>query len=493
MNLLFDSAPWTSPGISPAVADAVRIGCGVLMLVTLVRLVPDARRYFLSERWGGYGERGWRVDSIQNPVVLPVLLMAWIGACIALAAGRYPTIAAAINLGCCYYFFIAMRWRGVLRGLGAPGFIATWLAAAVFLIELTRRHIPDAQGLALFALQIDFALIFMAAGVYKLMAGYRSGDGMELGMVNPQWGYWGRQWARVSPVHPMFRFFNEMAWGTEVVAGLLMLLPQTRFLGAVLIFFSFIFIATQIRLGFLCEMVMVCCLVFFYPGSAGDVVASTLLPSSTAPPVSLWNPWIGRTLEALLWAYVILLPFARIGQSYNMFAKKALPGFLQALLDVYTNVFGLILWRVFSADHTNFVIRIYALDSAGRRSLLSHWEQHRRFFARFNQVGEAIVVTTLFTALKYYPSNNALFIDRLLRYSRTLPSHDSGRFVFEHVTIAKTADRFELRPAAEFTVDLAAKTVDEVTLDRSRSVRAAVAGSPLHEGARPGSYVPLKP
>ncbi len=157
VNLLFDSAPWTSPGISPAVADALRIGCGVLMLITLIRLVPDARRYFLSERWGGYGERGWRVDLIQNPVVLPALLIAWIGACIALAAGRYPTIAAAINLGCCYYFFIAMRWRGVLRGLGAPGFIATWLAAAVLLIELTRRHIPELQGLALFALQIDFA------------------------------------------------------------------------------------------------------------------------------------------------------------------------------------------------------------------------------------------------------------------------------------------------------------------------------------------------
>ena len=38
----------------------------------------------------------------------------------------------------------------------------------------------------------------LAAGVYKLLAGYRHGDGMELGMVNPQWGYWGRQWARVS-------------------------------------------------------------------------------------------------------------------------------------------------------------------------------------------------------------------------------------------------------------------------------------------------------
>jgi len=492
VNLLLDSAPWTAPSIGPSVADALRIGCGVLMLATLVRLVPDARRYFLSERWGGYGERGWRVDLIQNPVVMPALLVAWIGACIALAAGWSPTIAAVINLACCYYFFIAMRWRGVLRGLGAPGFMATWLAAAVLLIELTRRHIPDVQALAIFVLEIDFALIMLAAGVYKLLAGYRHGDGMELGMVNPQWGYWGRKWAQVSPTHPAFRFFNEMAWGTEVVAGLLMLFPQTRFIGAALILLSFIFIATQIRLGFLCEMVIVCCLVFFHPGSAGDAVASALLPTSAPPVVSLLDPWIGRLLSAVLWAYVVLLPFARFGQSYNMFVKKALPGALQAVLDFYTNVFGLVLWRVFSADHTNFVIRIYALDTAGRRSLVSNWEQYRRFFARFNQVGEAIVVTTLFTALKYYPSNNALFVDRLLRYSRTLPRRGGDRFVFEHVTVAKAADRFELRPAAEFTVDVAAKTVDEVTLDPTRSVRAGVAGSPLHEGARPGSYVPLK-
>jgi ABC-type bacteriocin/lantibiotic exporter with double-glycine peptidase domain len=36
VSLLIDSAPWTSPSISPAVADGLRIGCGVLMLITLV-------------------------------------------------------------------------------------------------------------------------------------------------------------------------------------------------------------------------------------------------------------------------------------------------------------------------------------------------------------------------------------------------------------------------------------------------------------------------
>jgi peptidoglycan biosynthesis protein MviN/MurJ (putative lipid II flippase) len=135
---------------------------------------------------------------------MPALLVAWMGACIALAAGWSPTIAAAINLACCYYFFIAMRWRGVLRGLGAPGFMATWLAAAVLLIELTRRHIPELQALAIFVLQIDFALIMLAGRRLQAPGRLSSWRRMELGMVNPQWGYWGRTWAQVSPTHPCF-------------------------------------------------------------------------------------------------------------------------------------------------------------------------------------------------------------------------------------------------------------------------------------------------
>ena len=32
-----------------------------------------------------------------------------------------------------------------------------------------------------------------------------------------------------------------------------------------------------------------------------------------------------------------------------------------------------------------------------------------------------ICLTSLFTTLKYYPSNDAIFRERLLRYARTLP------------------------------------------------------------------------
>src|SRR5205814_2094741 len=114
-------------------------------------------------------------------------------------------------------------------------------------------------------------------------AGYRTNDGMELGMVNPEWGYWGSLWGNMPPGHLLFRVFNQMAWGTEVVAGILMLFPQTRFIGGAIILLSFIFIASQIRLGFLCEMVIVVCLIFFHPGSAGDRVLALAMPGAVAP------------------------------------------------------------------------------------------------------------------------------------------------------------------------------------------------------------------
>ena len=491
-ELFLGSEPWLFPSLSPAVAAFMRVGLGVLMLLTLLRAIPLARWYFISERWGGYGERGWRVDLIQNPIVLPLLYLAWIAANIGLVVGRMTVVAAGVNLLFAYYFFIAMRWRGVLRGMGAPGFIAFWLSAAVCFLEATAHYAPSMQGLVIFVFQIDFALIMMAAGLYKFVAGYRHGEGMELGMVNPEWGYWGAFWARFSPASPLFRLFNEMAWGTEVVAATLMLLPPTRSLGGAIMLLSFIFIGSQIRLGFLCEMVMVCCCIFFQPGSAGDALITAMMPATAITPVLTAPNWAVAAVTVFLWAYVLLLPVARVGLSYNLIKKRALPGWLQPLLDVYTNLFGLILWRVFSADHTNFLINIYETSADGSRRLISSWTKIWRYHHRFNQVAEGITVTTLFTTLKYYPSNQQIFRDRLLRYSRTVPRQAGNGLVYEYVAVIKMPDRFDLRPIAEFVVDVERELIEEITLDPTRSIRAPIAASPVHEAARPGTYAPLK-
>jgi hypothetical protein len=466
------------PSLNPATEDLIRRAYGLLLLATLACALPHAQRYFLSERWGGYGQRGAFVDAIQNPVGATLALVTWMACAVALLAGRYVAFASAINVALCWYFFVRMRWRSLLRGMGAPGYITFWLGAAVCLLTLARALAPAAHDVALWTIQVDFALIMVSAGVYKFAAGYRTGDGMDLGMVNPEWGYWPDRWRRWPPSHKVFRFLNEAAWSTEVVAGVLMLIPATRVVGAALILASFVFIATQIRLGFLCEMVIVCCLLFL-PGEPARTALTAAAPSQSA-------------LVAVLWAYVIVLPFVRAGLFYNQLAHKALPRLVQAALDGYANLFGLIIWRVFSADIVNFFVRVWERPrDAKTRRLVSDYEGLTGL-RRFRQVAEAIVITSVFTTLKYYPSNRALFVERLVRYARTIPHVPGSTLVFEWVGVVKGSERFEFVPATEYFVDVAAATVTDHVIADHLSVSAAVAKSPVHEGARPGSYAPLR-
>jgi hypothetical protein len=99
----------------------------------------------------------------------------------------------------------------------------------------------------------------------------------------------------------------------------------------------------------------------------------------------------------------------------------------------------------------------------------------------------------VFTTLKYYASNAALFEQRLLRYARTLPCDRDHLLVFEYVSLVKAPSCFEFVPVAEYTVDLLDNSIRRTVLRAELSVHDAHAGSPLHEGIVPGSYLPLQP
>jgi hypothetical protein len=483
--------PHFYPQLSAETQAFVRFGYGVCMLGTLVFAAPQARRFFISDRWGGYAASSRDVDLLQNPYVLPVVYAAWLASDALLAAGVATVWAALVNLVLCRELFIRMRWKGVLRGMGAPGFISYWLGGAVFLLELTSRYASDARPLALLVIQVDFALIFLSAGIYKLLAGYRRNYGVDLGLVNPQWGYWWRRWLRVRPDHAVFVGLNQLGWATEIVAAVLMLIPPTRFLGGAIIVLTFAFIATQIRLGLLCELVMLGGVLFFHPGSLGARLVHALfswVPGIVGPYHSIG--WLTTTLTVLLWAYLAVLPIAHLGLATNLYLRRAVPGRLQRALERYTNLFGIIVWRVFSVDVVGFFIRIYRSQrtDVSSRTLVSRWGWRNGL--RYAQVGEAIAVTTLFTTLKYYPSNNDLFVERLLRYARTVPHDEREVLVFEYVSVLKGRDQWEHAPVAEYVVDVPAASVEERVLDHRVAVRDAHVHSPVHEGARPGTYAP---
>jgi hypothetical protein len=476
------------PEISPALQTFVRAGTGVLMLLTLVWALPHRRRFFLSERWGGYAESRPDVDRLHNPAAYPLILLLWIACCAGLMLDVATVPAAFVNLLLCRYYFVHMRWKGVLRGMGAPGVMSYWLAAVVLLLEFTRRHAPDLQSVALLVAQIDFALIMLSAGIYKWTAGYAQGEGMDLGMVNPMWGYWWRAFRLMSPRKALFRWLNHLAWVTEVAAAVLMLAPhpRARAAGGLLVTVSFLFILTQIRLGWLGEQLMLCGLLFVPPGHAIDrMVASwvTVTPAGGEAPA-----WVQLLLSGFLWGYIAILPLAYAGLFYNFYARRRLAPALQIVLERYTSFFGLIIWRVFSVDHLNFFIRIYAQRPGQGRTLMSRYGSLSAL--RFCHVGECIAIATLFTTLKYYPSNPALFEARLRRYARTLECPAGGTIVFEYVAVRKTDTEYAYVSVVEYVFDPSDEAIMIHPLEPGFDVHAPASTSPVREGFVPGSYAP---
>ena len=473
----------------------IRAAYGVLLFATLLMTLGPSRWFFTTERYGGYAKSDPVTDRIQNPAVLPCILVLWFLSAVMMVLGQYPVWSSFINLLLCRYFFIHMRWKGILRGMGAPGFMTYWLGACVFFLEYGLHMDPSEtiRSVAVTLFRFDFAAIMISAGVYKLVCGYPKNEGMEYGMVNPWWGYWWRYYQKVPASHLVFRLLNHLAYGTEIVAGILMLIPATASFGAWLIIVSFIFIATQIRLGFLCEMVMVSALIFMEPGSFADQVIRGWFaePALTGQTVSGPVQYLNGTIAWLLLGYILLLPLAHAGLWYNFLRQKALPGRLQRILELYTNFFGIIIWRVFTIDVVNFFANIYIVEKeTGKRTLYSRFgaaDWKSRF--RYLHVGEFVCLASIFTTLKYYPTNHALFEERLVRYARTVPCPPGSVVIFEYQGVRKMPDGFEFVPVVEYVVDIYRRTIEERMLDTSFTVHADI--SPVHEARYPGTYVPV--
>jgi hypothetical protein len=484
-----------SPGLSLPAQAFIRTCYGILLFALLFMTLPQSKRFFVSERFGGYAKSSPWIDKIQNPTILPLIIALWFACAVALAGGFYTVLAGFVNFILCRYFFIQMRWKGILRGMGAPGFMAYWLGACVLFLEYGLHLDPSGKvrEFAILVFGIDFAFIMLSAGFYKIISGYQTNEGMEYGMVNPWWSYWWRYFKQLPPTHVVFRLLNHAAYATEVAGGVLMIFPATRSVGAWFIILGFFFIATQIRLGFLCEMVIVSALIFMQPGSFADRFFAALFaePEIKTAAISLPLDSVNTVIVCMLAGYLFFLPLAHAGLWYNFLWRKAFPAGLQKLLELYTNCFGIIIWRVFTIDVINFFANIYIVDvKTEARRLYSRFgalDWNSRF--RYCHVGEFVCLASVFTTLKYYPSNRGLFEERLMRYARTVPCPIGSVLLFEYTNIQKLHHGFEFVPAVEYVVDVHRGTVEERLMTPDFSVH--VEASPVHEARYPGTYVSL--
>jgi hypothetical protein len=487
---------------------------GALFFLDLLAYLPMFEPFFGSSSKLDPSCEGRPMSSLS-------LQLLWLASALALmAGGRVLKLAASIFFYATFrHFYINSRWSSIRRGGGAPGFMSHW--TAFFLVLLQLSTFLDGTGwlthrMATMA-RLDFAVIMICAGVYKYMIGYLKNDGMEYGRVNPLWGYRWRRDRHIDPAGLYETFSNIMGSLVEITSGIMMLHRGTEVIGATMISLSFVFIGTMIRLGRLAWLMAVLPLIYC-PNFETSLVSAT--------PFSLPLPGpVIAALGALALAYMMTLPLVKFTQYYNLFANRNLPQPLQRWITSFANAVPIIIWRVFTPDVTNFYVRIYAIE--GEREVpilcedtygLRDWQRPWRKL-RFLHVTESIALTSVFTTLKYFPSNRELFDQKLLTYARTL-GQGLKKLRFEYVSIqklpieqiallpqgsvygdhdgssarradgrSKVGNRFAFVHVGNFYVNLEKGRVYEEKLLPGFDFSAPSRFSPVRESAAPGSYV----
>lgn len=475
----------------------IRTVYGILLFILFTIILPFSKVYFTSERYGGCLQPPSWCERFLSPLTYRFLMVLWMGSVASLALGIAPLLFSLINLLLCRLFFVQMRWISSLRGMGAPGFMSYWLAAAVFLLEYA-TYCGDAGGklrsLVVLTLQVDFGVIMIDAGINKIMHGYSRNVGMDYGMANPAWGYWSDFFKKIPPNNFFFRFLNHSAYFFEILGGVLMLIPPTRWLGGAIICASFLFVKMVIRLGVLCDMLMLITVLYTQRGGWFHQLLLSFLPPVPSEIMGRYAVplWVNQILTVCLWSYIVLLPLSKLGLYYNFYLKKRLPSFLQKVLEVFTINFGIILWRVFTIELIDLFIRIYFEDkTTGERTPYSRfgrwkWGENNRFL----WVGESIMSLILFNTLRYFPQTD-LFRKRLLCYAKTMPCPNNSIVVFEYVVMIPSEKGYDYIPGREFRVDLSKGSIEEVTLNETAlHLHQKRTGSPVRASERPGSYAP---
>lgn len=479
--------------LSWSVQTLLRTGFALCMLGMLSLSLPSARRFFGTEKYGGYADDGPFLNLIFSPLGRVVFLAAWIASACWLFMDKHTVLASLFCLLSCRFCFIGLRWRSISRGMGAPGFMLYWLAALIFFLEYTRFYDPSGylRMLAILTFKVDFAVIMLCAGQYKLFSGYPQNNGMERGMVNPWWGRLRARYRHLRPDHLVFKFLNHCAYLGELVFGAMMLYAPTAEAGGLLMAGSFVFIFCHIKLGYLCHTVIVCCFLYCRPGGLVD----GLLPA-VAEPAATGHPAFGLlnlVFGAFLLSYLLLLPVVKLGTYYNFYGKKRWPEKWQSFQDRWTNLWGIIIWRVFTIDNTNFYVNAFVEDRVtGRRELYSVPEEYSLAKGmRYCHVCEFVCYVSIFTTLKYFPSNSPLFTKKLMRYAATIP-HDRREqvLVFQWVDIKKDQGAFIDVPSKEYKVDLQIGELTVTDLADGSSATDSLRFSELVEGDVVGSYAP---
>lgn len=441
-------------------------------------LIPGGYRFFIPNKHGGYLSNAL---SFHIPGRFTTVALFWIFLNITnLQAQNLPLkiILFLLNTLIANYFFIFLRHSNIGRGMGAPGYFtyfSNFIGLCVSFGAFT--NMLQLQSIIKQAILILLGGIFVISGLYKLNSGFTLKDsyGLNVGLCNEMWSRWPNLFMKIPPKSWIFKTAQFISsWG-EIFGGLLLITGYFSKLGAVVLIAMFLGIGLLVRLGLLIPQLIFCLsLPFVDFSSRSDKLGYQFNAMTTLLIVGLYLFVMGEMLT-----YIIFLSQSKI---VNFKISRV----LYPIAIFYSKYFGTILWRVFTPDITSLHINIFLVDSDMSKRKLTSWDDKKCF--RYRYVGEAITVASIFTSLRYWPSNYEIFKTRILSYARTLNTIGCLYVIFEVSRVKIDQQNSKLDLVSLFVLNLSESYISEHRINYDYDLRAPEKFSRIRSDAKIGEY-----
>lgn len=395
-----------------------------------VLLIPNYKRIFSEKKFGGYLNRKKVSFRFESELVAVV----WVLLNSLLLLEIKKTYVSFALLLLCYYYFIFHRFTSISRGMGAPGYFTFFINKINFIIIIVSEYSPSFLNSIKNFISTEIGLIFIVSAIYKIQSGYRTDRGINVGLVNPQWSYFPNFWQKISPFSIKYKILNFMSIYMELLGGIFLCIPKTQIAGFTLITLTFLAVATTVRLGVLCTQIIFSASIVFIDTS--EIENFTRHQD---------------VLKIILFAIIIVQIISYLVNFMILIKQFDFKYVITKFVHIMNKYYGISLWRVFTSDITSIYVEVYAKKEIGEYKLLSKWDKWNCF--RYRNVGESITLTSIFTTLKYFPTNSDLFENKLLTHSFSIKHYDFIKYKVYYIStnIDKATHEFIL--ISDFNVD----------------------------------------
>ncbi len=411
---------------------------GFIFLLDLITFLPYLKRDFGKE---------YQLNSFIDTKLKAIIFGAvWFVSSLSLMLPMNNWIAPLILCIIFRFFYIHSRPTNLFRGGGAVGMFPAFIATSIFISELMINFNFSWVSISTFLnfMLFHVGVVTLCAGIYKLSSGYLKGEGLEYALYNHMWSYWGFYFKNKKlPPRFLIVITDYFIALNQLIIGILMIFPETRDIGTIMLSFGFLILFLILKLGNLCLLVGVYSLLFIdyfkiYSMSFREYYFLNVLDLAAIED-SLTSVYI---FLATSYISIKLLHYAQ----FYFRLSLPIPTFLRYLIEKISFYAPILIWRVFSADIINFYIKVEEESKNGNRYRLNPDNFYNRnasnFFAkiRFFHVAESCVLSSIFLSVRYDKKNFEEAKEKLLRYICTLDDQmidNKNKLIFTYTKLLK--------------------------------------------------------